>query len=66
MSPLDLVRAKHGAQMARVARTLFDVLVVPLGLGAGQAAVYLAERDDGFLRAYRYPWSPEPQDGGTH
>ena len=52
--------------MARVARTLFDVLVVPLGLGAGQAAVYLAERADGFLRAYRYPWSPEPQDGGTH
>ncbi|XP_066333056.1 gibberellin 2-beta-dioxygenase 8-like isoform X1 [Miscanthus floridulus] len=55
---LDLA-AEYGAHMARVARTLFDALAAPLGLDAGQAATYLAERN-GFLRVYRYPRCPEP------
>lgn len=56
---LGLARAEYGAHMARVARTLFDALAPALGLGAAQAAAYLAERD-GFLRVYRYPRCPEP------
>jgi len=55
---LDLA-AEYGAHMARVARALFDALAASLGLGAGQAATYLVERD-GFLRVYRYPRCPEP------
>lgn len=54
---LDLA-AEYGAHMARVARALFDALAAPLGLGADQAAGYLAEHD-GFLRVYRYPRCPE-------
>ncbi|OEL32703.1 Gibberellin 2-beta-dioxygenase 8 [Dichanthelium oligosanthes] len=54
----DLAR-EYGAHMARVARTLFDALAPALGLDAGQASAYLAERD-GFVRVYRYPPCPEP------
>ncbi|CAN6208935.1 unnamed protein product [Urochloa humidicola] len=49
---------EYGEHMSRVARKVFDALAGALGLSAGQAAAYLAERD-GFVRVYRYPPCPE-------
>ncbi|KAL6606300.1 hypothetical protein ACP70R_041953 [Stipagrostis hirtigluma subsp. patula] len=57
----DLAR-EYGGHMARVARALFDPLAAALGLDAGRAASYLAERD-GTLRVYRYPPCPAPPFG---
>ncbi|XXG44492.1 hypothetical protein AAC387_Pa01g4282 [Persea americana] len=45
---------EYGEHMARIGRSVFNVLADYLELDAAQKASYLAE-SDGFLRVYRYP-----------
>jgi hypothetical protein len=48
---LNIASVKYGAHIGTcMARARADALRRALGLGAGQVAAYLPERDDGFLR----------------
>ncbi|XP_008795357.3 gibberellin 2-beta-dioxygenase 6 [Phoenix dactylifera] len=50
---------EYGRHMARIARTLFNVVAANLKLDAKKAASYLSEFDGTFVRVYRYPCCPE-------
>nr|DAD36998.1 TPA_asm: hypothetical protein HUJ06_007639 [Nelumbo nucifera] len=50
---------EYGRHMARLAHTLFDVLITNLGMDPALCAPYLSE-STGYLRLYRYPPYPDP------